>query len=175
VRFARVLRTAGVSLAALLVLSACGSGAAAPTATPKVSGPTSPSASAAPTATPIPSAPIDGLTSVTPAAIPVEPSGEPSVEAQSPDPAFDYGFVIDITPAGFHPNILVSACCKAVTWINLTDKPNKILFTVELTQSPLIPPGESWTWTPPNGESVTYQSVPFPLMTGAVQVNQTSD
>ena len=170
-RWARIARTAGAFAAALVVLSACGSGAAAPTATATAR----PTASAAATATPIPSAPIDGLTSVTPAAVPTEPAGEPTREAQSPDPAFDYGFVIDITPAGFHPNVLVAACCQALTWINLTDKPNKILFTVELTQSPLIPPGGSWTWIPPNVEAVAYQSVPYPSMTGAIQVNQTVD
>jgi hypothetical protein len=175
VRFARVVRTAGVSLAALVVLSACGSGSVAPTATPKASGPAASSAAPAPTATPIPSAPIAGLTSVTPAAIPTEPSGEPTVEAQSPDPAFDYGFVIDITPAGFHPNVLVAACCQALTWINLTDKPNRVMFTVELTESPPIPPGGSWTWIPPNVESVAYESLTYPSMTGAIQVNQTSD
>jgi hypothetical protein len=170
-RFARIARTAGIVIATLVVLSACGSGAAAPTATPTAR----PTAAAGPTATPIPTAPIDGLTSVTPAAVPTEPAGEPTREAQSPDPAFDYGFVIDITPAGFHPNVLVAACCQALTWINLTDKPNKILFTVELTQSPLIPPGGSWTWIPPNVEAVAYQSVTYPAMTGAVQVNQTVD
>jgi hypothetical protein len=130
--------------------------------------------SATPTASPAPAS-FAGLTQVSPAATPSEPPGEPTREAQSPDPAFDYGFVIDITPEGFHPNVLVSGCCEAVTWINLTDKPNTILFTVELTKSPAIPPGGSWTWTPPNGESVAYQSVTYPSMTGALQVNQTSD
>jgi hypothetical protein len=166
-----MVRTAGAMVVALLLLSACGSTTTAPTATPTAR----PTASAGPTATPIPAAPIDGLTLVTPAAVPTEPAGEPTREAQSPDPAFDYGFVIDITPAGFHPNVLVAACCQALTWVNLTDKPNKILFTVELTQSPVIPPGGSWTWIPPNVEAVAYQSVPYPAMTGAIQVNQTVD
>jgi hypothetical protein len=173
VRFARVVRVIGVSLAALAVLAACGSGAEAPKVTPTPT-PT-PTVSAAPTATPIPSAPIDGLTSVAAAAVPTEPAGEPTREAQSPDPAFDYGFVIDITPAGFHPNVLVAACCQALTWINLTDKPNRVMFTVELTESPVIPPGGSWTWIPPNVESVAYASMTYPAMTGAIQVNQTSD
>jgi hypothetical protein len=115
------------------------------------------------------------LTSVTPAAIPPEPPGEPTREASSPDPSFDYGFVIDITPGGFHPNWLIAGCCRPITWINLTSKPNTVVFTVELTHSPPIPPGGSWTFTPLHAESITYQSETFPSMTGAVQVNQTSD
>lgn len=170
--FSSAARLFGLSIAALLVMSACAATHAAPTATPSRA---TAQAATGPTATPIPSAPIDGLTPVTAAAVPTEPSGEPTHEAAKPDPAFDYGFVIDITPAGFHPNILVSACCNAVTWINLTDKPNRVLFTVELTESPVIPSGGSWTWIPPNGEAVAYQSVPYPTMTGAIQVNQTSD
>jgi len=152
-------RTCGLSLTALVVLSACAGGVADPTAS-------------APPATP---APTSGLTSVTPASIPTEPSGEPASEAVSPDPAFDYGFVIDITPTGFHPNVLVADCCHAVTWINLTDKANAVAFTVELTKSPLIPPGDSWTWTPPNVESVAYHSITYPSMIGVLQVNQTTN
>jgi hypothetical protein len=49
------------------------------------------------------------------------------------------------------------------------------MFTVELTESPPIPPGGSWTWIPPNVESVAYQSHTYTSMTGAIQVNQTSD
>jgi hypothetical protein len=150
-------RTWGLSLVALVVLSACASGIADPTATLR----------------PATRAPAPALTSVT-AAVPSEPAGEPAREAASPDPAFDYGFVIDITPTGFHPNVLVADCCRMVTWVNLTDKANAVAFTVELTKSPLIPSGGSWTWTPPNVESVAYHSMTFPSMTGVLQVNQTT-
>jgi hypothetical protein len=156
VRIVSAGRTCGLSLTALVVLSACASTFADPTAT----------------ALPPTPASTSGLTSVTPAAVPIEPSGEPASEAASPDPAFDYGFVIDITPTGFQPNVLVADCCHAVTWINLTNKANAVAFTVELPKSPLIPPGGSWTWTPPNVESVAYHSITYPSMTGVLQVNQ---
>ena len=112
---------------------------------------------------------------MTPAALPSEPTAETAREARSPDPAFDYGFVVQITPSGFRPAVLVAACCSPIVWINLTDKPNSVAFDVESGGSGPIAPGASWTFTPPNAESLAYHSTTYPSMTGAVQVNQTSD
>ena len=116
-----------------------------------------------------------GLSSVTPASIPSEPTAATAREAQSPDPAFDYGFVVQITPEGFRPQVLVAACCAPIVWINLTDRPNTVAFDVESGRSGPIAPGQSWAFTPPNAESISYHSLTFPSMHGALQVNQTSD
>lgn len=147
--------------ALLLGASACGSGGAAPTSP----------AHGSPTAT----ATVPGLTSVTPASIPSEPSAATTREAHSPDPAFDYGFVVQITPTGFHPQTLVAACCMPIVWMNLTNRPNSVIFDVEPGGSGAIPAGGSWTFTPPNAEALAYHSGIYPSMTGAVQVNQTND
>jgi hypothetical protein len=144
-------------VALLAGISACGTGGAA---TPTASRPTS----------------TPPLTSVTPAAaLPSEPTAQTSREARSPDPAFDYGFVVQITPSGFHPAILVAACCTAIIWINLTNRPNSVVFDVEAGNSGLIPSGASWSFTPPNAESIAYHSGVYTSMTAAVQVNQTTD
>ncbi len=111
---------------------------------------------------------------MTPAAIPSEPPGVYSREALSPDPAFEFGYVVQITTAGFHPNWLVAPCCHPITFINLTSKSNSVA-GLELPESPPIQPGASWTWTPPNAESVAYASKTFPSMTGVIQVNQTTE
>lgn len=116
-----------------------------------------------------------GLTSVAPAAIPPEPDCETRREAVDPDPAFDYGFVVQITPTGFHPQQLVAACCAPIVWINLTNRPLSVVFDVEQGNSGLIPPGGQWRWTPPNTEAVAYHCGTLPAMSGGVQVNQTSE
>jgi hypothetical protein len=155
------LAVAAVALL-LVILPACGSGAGpAPSASVKAS-------------TPFATAGY-GLVPVTPASIPSEPTAQTSREARSPDPAFDYGFVVQITPTGFHPAVLVAACCTPIVWVNLTDKPNSVVFDVEAQRSGPIPPGASWTFTPPNAESIAYHSATYSSMTGAVQVNQTTD
>ncbi len=146
----------------VVILSACGSGGAAATNSPTARPSQSDSG-------------VRGLASVTPAAIPSEPTTATSREAHSPDPAFDYGFVVQITPGGFHPHILVASCCSPIVWINATDKPNSVVFDVEPGGSGSIPPGGSWVFTPPNAESLSYHSGTYATMTGAVQVNQISE
>jgi hypothetical protein len=93
-------------------------------------------------------------------------------EAQSPDPHFDYGFVVQITAQGFHPQWLVSGCCKPVTWENMTSSTASVVFDHQLVNSGPIPPGGKFVWTPPNVESVTYHAESDPAKTGALQVNQ---
>jgi hypothetical protein len=94
-------------------------------------------------------------------------------EAVSPDPNFDYGFVVQITDRGFHPQWLVSACCKAVTWKNLTGSPASVVFDHQLVNSGPIPPGGTFVFTPHNVQSIAYHSAGDPAMIGVLQVNQT--
>lgn len=94
-------------------------------------------------------------------------------EAASPDPNFDYGFVVQITPAGFHPAWLLSGCCLPVTWRNLTDHAVSVVFDHKPISSGLIPPGGTFVFTPQHIESIAYHSGTDPAMTGVVQVNQT--
>lgn len=107
------------------------------------------------------------------------PSGAPEEgraaprEAVSPDPNFDYGFVVQITDKGFHPQWLVSACCKAVTWKNLTGGPASVVFDHQLVNSGPIPPGGTFVFTPHNVQSIAYHSAGDPSMIGVLQVNQT--
>lgn len=160
-RHGRVLPLVATIASLVVILSACGSGAAA---------------TSSPAARPSPSdAAVRGLAFITPAAIPSEPTTATSREAHSPDPAFDYGFVVQITPDGFHPHILVASCCAPIVWINATNQPNSVVFDVEPGGSGSIPPGGSWAFTPPNVESLSYHSGIYPTMTGAVQVNQISE
>src|SRR5437899_2311033 len=65
-------------------------------------------------------------------------------EATNPDPSFDFGFTIRITAQGFHPQWLVSLCCDAVTWINDTQAPVRVVFDHQLVRSGPIAPGGSF-------------------------------
>lgn len=96
-------------------------------------------------------------------------------EAISPDPYFDFGFMVQITPQGFHPQQLVSPCCQAITWRNLTSAPIAIVFDALQVDSGPIPPGGTFVFTPKNVESIAYHARDNPAMAGAVQVNQNSE
>jgi hypothetical protein len=94
-------------------------------------------------------------------------------EAANPDPNFDFGFVVQITPKGFHPQWLVSACCKAVTWKNLTGETVSVLFDHQLVDSGPIAPGATFVFTPHNVQSIAYHAGNNAAMIGVLQVNQT--
>ena len=96
-------------------------------------------------------------------------------EAQSPDPSYDYGYVVQVTPQGFHPAELLSGCCLPVTWRNLTSETVSIVFDHQYVSSPPIPPGGTWAWTPPHIESITYHAGSGLNAGGVVQVQQTTD
>jgi hypothetical protein len=93
-------------------------------------------------------------------------------EAANPDPNFDMGHAVHITARGFQPNVLVSPCCDAITFSNLSGKPVTVVFDVLPVDSGAIPPGGSWTFTPPNAESISYHSKDDPAMTAGMQVNE---
>lgn len=96
-------------------------------------------------------------------------------EAQSPDPSYDYGYVVQVTSEGFHPATLLSGCCLAVTWRNLTSSTVTIVFDHQFVSSPPIPPGGTWKWTPPHIESITYHAGTGLTAGGVLQVQQTND
>jgi hypothetical protein len=94
-------------------------------------------------------------------------------EAASPDPNWDYGQTVSIKAQGFLPADLVSICCQPVVFKNLTEAPVTVVFDHQLVNSGPIAPGSSFTWTPPNVESVVFHAVEHPEWThGKVQVNQ---
>ena len=121
----------------------------------------SPGSAASSTATPRPSgAPAHGS------------SAEVAREAVSPDPSFDYGFKVQITPGGFRPSWLVAGCCEPITWRNLTTETVSVVFDHLQVNSGPIPPGGTYVFTPKNAQSITYHSGVNPAMHAVVQVNQ---
>lgn len=144
----------------LLVLSACADTATGTT-----------SSSVAGTGTPSATATNSGIATISGGVTTYVPADAPG-EAASPDPNYDYGFVVQITPNGFHPHWLVSGCCRAVTWKNLTSKPESVAFDHQQVDSGPIAPGGAFTWTPAHPESITYHSGLDPSLTGALQVQQ---
>lgn len=95
-------------------------------------------------------------------------------EAARPDPFWDYGQTVQITDEGFKPADLVSVCCKPVFFKNLTSAPVTIAFDHQLVNSGAIQPAASFSWTPPNMESVVYHALEHPdWARGKIQVNQT--
>ena len=104
-------------------------------------------------------------------AITYEPADNPR-EAISPDPNFDYGFTVLITSAGMRPLQLLAGCCRPVTWKNLTDKTQSVVFDAQLTDSGPIAPGASYVWTPLHPESIVYHSSHDPSLTGQLTIQQ---
>lgn len=146
---------AALALAALL-LAGCGS--AAPQSTAVTSAPPS-------------AAPTQALS--TPHVYTTPPQYEQ--EAVKPDPNFDMGYAVHITAQGFQPNILVSPCCQAISFRNLSGKPADIVFDVSGLDSGVIAPGATWTWSPQNVESVAYHSKSDANVAGGIQVNQVNE
>lgn len=138
-----------IAAAVLLTVAACGTAAAPP---PPPNTLTTPKPGATPSATPDTAFPR---------------------EATSPDPNFDTGFTVLITPAGFHPQWLVAPCCATVTWRNMTNAPVTVVFdhVVGGSGQP-IAPGGTYAFVPQNIESITYHSGQNSAMTGRIQVNQ---
>jgi hypothetical protein len=87
------------------------------------------------------------------------PSPSRAVTVQSVDPHFDFGQTIFITSTGFRPAWLVSAVHVPITFRNMTDRPQRIVFDHQPVRSGRIPPGGSWEYTPPLPISMTYHAV----------------
>ncbi len=102
-----------------------------------------------------------------------DPVAMAAKEALHPDPYFDFGLTVQITPQGFHPAVLIAECCKTITWKNLLDTAVTVTFDHQRVSSGQIPPGGTWTFTPPNMQALTYHADGRPDFHGAIQVNQT--
>jgi len=100
----------------------------------------------------------------------------PSKGARMPDPNFDSGQTIYITPKGFEPAWLVSTVHKTITWVNQTDRPVQIQFDNigTDTPSPPIAPGKGFGWLPTSRASVVYHEAADPSMQGKIQVEPKS-
>jgi hypothetical protein len=101
-----------------------------------------------------------------------KPVSGPSREAVSPDPNFDYGYTVHITAQGFLPHWLVSTCCQAITWQNLTSMTTSVVFDHIGVASGPIPPGGTFVFTPKNVESISYHLGTDASARAVVQVNQ---
>jgi hypothetical protein len=73
-------------------------------------------------------------------------------------PQIDDGQQIIISAGGFLPARLLSDPKLPVTWTNLTDEPQRIIFEALPVRSPLIAPGGTWSWTTGSSESIGYRS-----------------
>ena len=106
------------------------------------------------------------------------PSVVPSLfahEATHPDPAFDMGYVVQITTAGFHPNQLVVPFGQPVIFENLTNQPNQIEFIALKVKVGPVPPGGSALYSPLHPVTLAYQSLSYPSMSGSLLVTPTSE
>ena len=83
----------------------------------------------------------------------------PTEEGTTPiAPQIDEGQHIIITARGMLPARLYSQSKEAVTWTNLTDEPQRVIFDYLPVRSPLIPPGGSFSWTSASSQSIAYHS-----------------
>lgn len=123
---------------------------------------------------PAPTPPPDTVTTPKPGATPsATPSTAFPKEAAHPDPNFDIGDTVVITASGFQPATLVTPCCGAVTWKNLTNAPVTVAFNAVAGGSGTpVPPGGIYVFVPQNVESIAYHEGENPALKGVVQVNQ---
>lgn len=103
--------------------------------------------------------------------VPVASAPDPNIrESVSAAPSFDVGHTVHITAAGIQPQALASLCCDPILFKNETQAPVSIVFNVSKTSSGLLAPGATWTWPPPNPESVIFHLGTDPKQTGQIQV-----
>jgi hypothetical protein len=68
------------------------------------------------------------------------------------------GQQIIISVGGFLPPKLYSTLSGDIVWTNLTDQPQQVLFDSFPVQSPVIPPGGTFSWKSTSSESIAYHS-----------------
>jgi len=84
--------------------------------------------------------------------VPTEVAGHPISQT------IDDGQQIIISAAGFLPARLFSTPDVAVTWTNLTDQPQQVIFDYLPVRSPVIAPGGSFSWTSASTQSIAYRT-----------------
>ena len=103
--------------------------------------------------------------------VPLQSAPDPSIrEAAKAAPSFDVGHTVHITDAGIQPLALASTCCSAVVFKNETGSPVAVMFNISKVTSGAIAPGGTWSWVPPNPESVIYHLVSNPKSMAQIQV-----
>ena len=98
-----------------------------------------------------------------PVAVPTQYGGRPV------SPLVDDGQQVIISATGFMPVRLFSAPGAAVTWTNLTNQSEQVMFDHLAVSSPVISPGGTWSWTTVSSQSISYHSVTG--LHGVVTVN----
>ncbi len=73
-------------------------------------------------------------------------------------PNIDDGQQIIISAGGLLPARLFSDPKIPVTWTNLTDQTEQVIFEYLPVTSPPIPPGGSFSWTSPSSQSIAYRT-----------------
>ncbi len=83
------------------------------------------------------------------------------IHGQPPDlvaGASQAGQQILITPSGIHPSLLLATQGIPVVWTNLTNRPQRVIFTNTQGQSEIIPPGGTFSIPTPRSESYTFRT-----------------
>jgi len=83
------------------------------------------------------------------------------IHGQLPDlvaGASQAGQQILITPSGIHPSLLLATQGIPVVWTNLTNRPQRVIFTNAQVQSEIIPPGGTFSIPTPRSESYTFRT-----------------
>jgi hypothetical protein len=112
-----------------------------------------------------------GTTPGTTSPVPKQSVLDPYVrEAASAYPGLDNGHTVHITNAGIQPRALTSLCCDPVVFKNETGAPISVTFNISKATSGPIAAGGSWSWTPPNPESVIYHLGTDLTKKGQIQV-----
>lgn len=73
-------------------------------------------------------------------------------------PDIDDGQQIIISAGGFLPARLFSTPKVPVTWTNLTDQTQQVIFDYLPVKSPPIAPGASFSWTSQSSQSIAYHT-----------------
>ncbi len=103
--------------------------------------------------------------------VPQASAQDPNIrESASAAPDFDAGHTVHITAVGIQPKALTSLCCDPVVFKNETRSPVTVVFNISKISSGAIAPGATWSWTPPNPESVLYHLASDPKTFFQIQV-----
>ena len=105
----------------------------------------------------------------------VRPKPTPTT-ARKPNPYYDSGSTVTITPTGFQPQTLIATVKVPLTFVNATKTVEQVQFehsrgpNGQLLRSTPIAPGAKWSYTPQTWESATYHSIEQPALRGQIQI-----
>jgi hypothetical protein len=105
----------------------------------------------------------------------VRPKPTPTT-VRKPNPYYDSGSTVTITPTGFQPQTLIATVKVPLTFINDTTTVEQVQFEHsrgpdgKIIRSTPIAPGAKWSYTPQTWESATYHSIERPALRGQIQI-----